>query len=389
MAEMDKTFKDKNIIISGEKKESEPKVDKIKKHQKRGKGAQQRRTDSFRLEKNKQTDAKILAGIYRRLKVTDPTSLQQVPGASTIPVQVAPITFRGIPTFIRELWSTFITIGKRAFDPYKGIESQNRYIRVFLNICEVKVAYAQRTTVLPNTHLPHRCKFTETELFRFRQISEFLPTPLAILLECIGNGAVGDDTFTPMIATENETAFYTFAPSGLHALKSFLVPMPMDERPAALDALIQLLEPTAWVTYPAVDEPGLQHGPLVSLPAGYVERWTAPISEQDLQFFIDVNNTLKERRDYVIQTDITTGFGTSAQLVQFLDKDLYTENRIYSVVKVEHYDMACAVAFRLGDTEETARLSSRYTAGNYDTALQRGTYDPVACRQAVMRLSPN
>lgn len=46
---------------------------------KTGKGSRQRRTDAFRSAKNETTQDSILAGIYARLKITDPTTVSSAP----------------------------------------------------------------------------------------------------------------------------------------------------------------------------------------------------------------------------------------------------------------------------------------------------------------------
>jgi hypothetical protein len=57
------------------------------------KGSRQRRTDDFWKRKNAETDATIMAGVFARLKIQDPTAVATIPlSRETHPVTV-PVTF--------------------------------------------------------------------------------------------------------------------------------------------------------------------------------------------------------------------------------------------------------------------------------------------------------
>jgi hypothetical protein len=43
------------------------------------KGARERRTDDFRKRENAETDASIMAGVFARLKISDPTAVATIP----------------------------------------------------------------------------------------------------------------------------------------------------------------------------------------------------------------------------------------------------------------------------------------------------------------------
>ncbi|KAJ3638951.1 hypothetical protein MTP99_002279 [Tenebrio molitor] len=82
---------------------------------KTGKGSRQKRIDGFRKRKNAETDASILAGVFARLKIADPTAVASIPiSRETHPVTV-PVTFNKFPSYLDRVWDTMQAIGTRPF----------------------------------------------------------------------------------------------------------------------------------------------------------------------------------------------------------------------------------------------------------------------------------
>lgn len=120
-----------------------------------GKGARKRQDDLFRTRKNKDFQTSLTASLLRRLNVTDPTTISAIQLQSNVVPTIVPISFRGLPRYITQLWSRMKAIGTRPFATLATDSNLAIFYKCFAHICEAKVAYAQLTTASkPERALP-------------------------------------------------------------------------------------------------------------------------------------------------------------------------------------------------------------------------------------------
>lgn len=108
--------------------------------------------ESFRDKKNQEFQQQLTASLLKRLKVTDQTTVAAIPLRSIIVPSHVPITFRGLPRFIRQLWLRMRFIGTR---PFKNLCTDANYavfLKVIMHIAEAKLAYAQMHCTKPPRH---------------------------------------------------------------------------------------------------------------------------------------------------------------------------------------------------------------------------------------------
>jgi hypothetical protein len=99
---------------------------------KTGKGSRQKRTDDFRKRKNAKTDASIMAVIFIRLKVADPTAVASIPiSRETHPV-TTPVTFNKLPVYLASVWDTMQAIGARPFSQLDNIINKAIFLKGML-----------------------------------------------------------------------------------------------------------------------------------------------------------------------------------------------------------------------------------------------------------------
>nr|XP_012146119.1 PREDICTED: uncharacterized protein LOC105663206 isoform X2 [Megachile rotundata] len=165
-----------------------------------GKGARQRRTDSYRLKKNEETDREITAGIFARLKLTDTTAVTAVQIQRERHPTVVPISLKGQQELIARTWDTMEAIGTRPFQTLNSMENRRIFQKGMLIISEAKVAFAQRAHIdKPDEDLPSRKYYNAEELRDINNMVSSLPLPLAMYLECIGNVKQGANIVTPVL----------------------------------------------------------------------------------------------------------------------------------------------------------------------------------------------
>ncbi|XP_050314887.1 uncharacterized protein LOC126749236 [Anthonomus grandis grandis] len=166
-----------------------------------GRGAKQRRTDAYRKAKNQETDDAIMAGIFARLKIQDPTAVPALPLAREIHPATVPVALHCVPDFVDRTWDTMEAIGTRPFAQLNTRENKDIFKKGVLILCEAKVCYAQRAHIdKPDEELPSKKLYTLEELQDLNNMASTLPYPLAILLECIGNTVSGKQIVTPLLA---------------------------------------------------------------------------------------------------------------------------------------------------------------------------------------------
>uniref|UniRef100_T1JED4 Uncharacterized protein n=1 Tax=Strigamia maritima TaxID=126957 RepID=T1JED4_STRMM len=303
--------------------------------------------------------------------------------------QITPVGFRGIPTLVREIWPALRHVGKRSFEPYDNQQHCQTVIKIMLYLCRAKIAFAHRNSP-PCSHLT-QCLFNvETDILA--QIGSRLPHPLAVALDCFGYFRLDDEVIVPIIDDRVESGISTFSPRklGEHLQMLNSTWRPRQELRSGLLENIRKLDPE--FKWEEQNPPEIGQAMSASLrpcrvPSTFVAQWGFPEkpSTADIQAFLNVMQTQYEVSDWVVHCDIRSGKGSPAQIVQFRDKEMDDRDggvRLYSVVKVTPYDFACAAAVRPGDTDSPP--ATRYTVGNYDTALQVATYYCGSCRQKLM-----
>lgn len=168
---------------------------------KTGVGSKQKRTDNYRKKKNKETDDAITAGIFARLKISDPTSVATIPIANEVHPVTVPVTFNILPTYVDRVWDTMEAIGTRPFGTLNTTANKAIFKKGMQILSEVKLCYAQRAHQdKPDEDLPSKKLYNTEELNNFKKLAELLPYPLAIYLECIGNTQDRKQIITPLLA---------------------------------------------------------------------------------------------------------------------------------------------------------------------------------------------
>lgn len=209
------------------KKTTDAKGEGFKSKHKTGQGSKSKRIDQFRRAKNKETDDAIQAGIFARLKISDPTSVPTIPIANSVHPVIVPVCFNTLPEYVDRVWDTMEAIGTRPFSNLNTPINKSIFKKGMQILAEVKLCYAQRSHVdKPDEDLPSKSLYTSEELTDLNNMAEILPYPLAIYLECIGNTMDRKQVITPLLATipgyENVSGAITYAPRQLLPLLNVL-----------------------------------------------------------------------------------------------------------------------------------------------------------------------
>lgn len=181
--------------------DSVEKKDSKKGGKKGGAGAKEKRQESYRKEKNKATDAAIMAGIFSRLNISDPTAVPAIPLSRDMHPVTTPVAFQVAPLFVDRVWDTMEAVGTRPFGLLDTPENKNIFKKGILILSDAKVCYVQRAYVdKPDEDLPTKKLYNTEELMDLNNMAGTLPYPLAIYLESIGNTTSGQQLVTPLIA---------------------------------------------------------------------------------------------------------------------------------------------------------------------------------------------
>lgn len=65
--------------------------------------------------KNTETDNAIMAGIFARLKIRDPTAVSSTPLAREVHPVTVPISFNALPEYVDRVWDTMEATETRPF----------------------------------------------------------------------------------------------------------------------------------------------------------------------------------------------------------------------------------------------------------------------------------
>ena len=287
-------------------------------------------------------------------------------------------------------------MGRRAFDLFNTEANRRAFTKVFLYLCEGKIAYAQRNAPPVQLTLYHAKKFDESTLTDFDYYSRRLPFPMAMLVESIGIVKLPDETAVPFLQQEEDAGLITFEPSMLQVnLLQYAEFQPSEYVRNAREYLRYLeKDDDLWEIQPAV--PAEVNADGIVLADARPERARIrpqllleynlgePPTSDELTLFNGIINCLCPVRDFVISSSLKNGLGSPSQIVQFHDHERDRENRVYSILKLPFEEYVSTVAFRFGDVPDRLKARSRYTSGEYDTALQVASLSALTCRNAVM-----
>lgn len=366
-----------------------------------GRQAVQRKQDKFRAEKNAQFQAELQATLLRRLHVTDPTNVSAIKLQSSVVPTRVPISLRGVPTLVSEVWARMKAIGTRPFMTLATEENYRVFLRIVLLLCECKVAYAQMKCVnKPRVDLPTQYRFTEMELRVLSTLSTRLPFPLVILIEAIGNFSAGPQPVVPVFIQTNP-----LAASGAVNLcisdvammvREFRTPVRADSVVAAIAHAIDDLPGLTWITeqreVPAILPPGptpaqqpmvlMEH---VRLDQSAIDFWgRLDVSAHERTVFLQIIASMESKKGFLLQMDITTGDGSIVQVVRFPDEFVSseTETLYYMNADVPTFEEQLSPALLLG-YEYAGTAFSRFT-GNYDECLKHGSSSQSEARHALV-----
>lgn len=209
-----------------------------------GRGSKQRRQEAYRVKQNAETDAIITAGIFARLKISDPTAVSSLPLAKEAHPAIIPVSFKCIPDYVDRVWDTMEAIGTRPFGVLNTLANKNIFKKGILILNEAKVCYAQRAHIdKPDEALPSKKLYNLEELEDFNNMASTLPLPIAVHLEAVGNCCEGNQIVTPLLAEiQGENAelsgAISFAPSQMLPLLQLLstgVPVNQEVHQIALE----------------------------------------------------------------------------------------------------------------------------------------------------------
>lgn len=358
---------------------------------KTGKNSRQKRTDAFRLEKNSKTQDSILAGIYSRLKLSDPTTVSSAPLAKEVHPVVVPVTVRTLPSYVDRVWDTMEAIGTRPFGQLNTADNKNIFKKGALILAEAKIAYAQRTTpATPDDDLPARRLYTEEELRDLNQMASSTPLPLAIYLECLGNTKDYDQiiTPTPAISTANVAlsgAQTWFPRQLLPLLRLFRDGVLINGAAHAVAASLNGLPNIAFEEFRGPGIAAEAPANMARLTNQSADFWlhgnNIRWNDHDYRIFTQLIRSMDSKKNFNVSLDLSHGNGTTAQLVQTIDWDVSTSTQWYTMVPVDDYSIKLGATFAFGITEGVQ--PSRFS-GTFTNAYCRGELTPRRIVSAIL-----
>lgn len=363
-----------------------------------GKGSKQKRQDTFQKKKNKETDNAIMAGIFKRLKITDPTAVSSLPLASDIHPVTVPISFARVPEFVDRVWDTMEAIGTRPFSQLNTPENKNIFKKGVLILNEVKVCYAQRAhNDKPDEELPSKKLYNTEELNDLNNMASTLPLPIAVQVECVGNTVQSKQLVTPLLAVvanpqhEHLSGAITYAPRQMVPLLRILrAGVPRNAEVHQLALSLGNLPMIMWEEYdvPGPPEAAQQYVRLSQLsydfwidgdPGRETIRWT----DREYRIFTQIVQSLSSKKGFNITTDLSHGFGSLAQVVQIPRHRVDRSCSWFTMCEVSEYDIKLGTAFGFSYYAESFVQPSRF-AGSFTTAYQRGEITPRRVLNAIL-----
>lgn len=363
------------------------------KSKKKGAGAKAKGEMRFRQKKNESFQAELTASILRRLKVSDPTTVNAINLESAIIPARVPISFRGLPNFVYNLWGRMQSIGTRPFAAIATQENYNIFLKCIMYIAEAKVTFAQmRAEVIPPFPLTSLETFTEIQLRTICVIAKRLPYPIVIFLEAIGNFSVQKQFVIPILSTTSPSAAsaaVSYAPSMIAKLLCAL-----REEILVDDVLYQLAQEVTdlpninWVhrDVPACVGPGDIPVParrFVHIDDASRAFWVPPTARERV-IFEKIIAAMDSKSGFILENDITTGSGSIIQTVRFPDEYNPDEDETlyYMNVEVPEFEEKLAPALMLGQEYRTDAFS-RFCS-SYSECLKHGSACAPSAIHAVI-----
>lgn len=363
-----------------------------------GNGSRKNRNLKYRIQKNQETDDAIMAGIFARLKISDPTKLpSESISLETHPVTV-PVSFKHIPDVVDRTWDTMQAIGTRPFAQLDTVENKHVFTKGMLILAEAKVCYAQRAHVVkPDEDLPDRKHYTDEELRDLNAMAGQLPYPLAILLETLGNTSNGKLTVTPLISkiagNEQFSGAINYSPRVLLPLLRVLSGgVPVDGDVHGVAQQLTRLPFIEWTEFLGPDQAeGIAGIPMVRISNRCINFWLTgnngmeqiKWTDDEYRIFIKIVQSMKSKKGFIIDTDLSHGMGSLAQTVQIPDYQLDATTPWYTMDDCPDYDVKLGAAFGFGDHSGSNVQPSRFI-GSRTTAFYRGEVMPRRLLNAIL-----
>lgn len=377
---------------------SEPKVDEVRPKVRKGRGAKAKGEEKFRRRKNDDFHAELQASILKRLKITDPTNLNAVKLQSAIPPARIPISLCGLPYFMRNLWARMKSIGTRPFATLATEDNYAIFLKCAMFIAETRVIYAQmKCEAVPPFPMSSLLTLSEMQLRVIRLQSSRLPTPLVLYMESIGNFTIRKQLVVPVEMTSSVTAAngaISFFPSSIRVLlDNCRCDINVDSILFTIGQRLSRLPKMEWLLgsrqIPEVPAEGPR--PLIPAHVQDIVRishsslmfWTFPTLEEWMTFN-QIIASMEAKKGFLLQFDVTTGMGSSIQIVRFpevLDEE-EEETTYYMNDEVTEYDEKMASAFLFGH-EYGSETSGRFSS-SYSECYKHGTSSQIETRHAVI-----
>ncbi|KAL1490207.1 hypothetical protein ABEB36_012939 [Hypothenemus hampei] len=368
-----------------------------KKHR-QGKASAQRRQDNFRRAKNIEADNQIMAGIFARLKIADPTAVSSLPLAKDNHPVTVPVAFNNLPTYVDRVWDTMEAIGPRSFNQVNTLENKNIFKKGMLILSEAKVCFAQRAHIdKPDEDLPSKKLYNTEELNDLNNMASILPYPLAIWLECIGNCADNRQIVTPLLAQlqgalADASGAITYSPRQMIPLLRIL------RTGAAPNDEVYMIA-LAFGTLPGIeweefDEPAVPPAPaprMVRITQRCYNFWCVgelgseriKWTDEEYRIFVKIVHTMNSRRGFNISTDLSSGHGTLAQTVQTPAWNVHSSIEWFTMSEVDDFNIKLGAAFGFSYVGNNHVQPSRFR-GTYTTSYLRGEITPRRVMNAIL-----
>lgn len=380
-----------------EAKSEVPPVASSTKPNRRGKGSAVNKEMKFRMKKNDDFQKELTATLLKRLKISDPTNLNAVQLQSSIPPTRVPITLRGLPRFVDELWLRMKAIGTRPFGQLATADNYAIFLKCIMYIAESRLTYAQmKCEAAPPFPLSSINSFTEMQLRTIKLQSSRLPFPLVIYMEAIGNFTIRKQLVVPVEMKCNPTAAsgaISLMPTSIvKVLEIFRDFIAMDN---VLYTIAQLLDlPNInWITDVQVCPPIAATSTTSAQPErrinvakvdpAAIHFWKFPTPNEWLTFN-QVISSMESKKGFLLQFDVTTGLGSSLQVIRYPEEfdPNEDETMYYMNDEVPEFEEKLAGALLLG-CEYNSNPSGRFTS-SYTECYKHGSVSQTEVRHAVI-----
>lgn len=382
--------------MSTAKYETTDSSDLPKQQKSTGRGSKQRRADNYRQKKNVDADAAIQAGIFARLKITDPTLVASAPLAKAAHPVITPVGFTKAPALVDRVWSKMRAIGPRAFSQLDTPINKDIFTKGMLILCEAKLCLAQRRCRdSPDEELESRHLYTEESLNDLASMAAMLPYPMAMYLECLGVVAEGQSSVVPVLTSMSDpgmtplSGVFTYAPSQLLPLLGLLHSgVPIQAITYQMAQELNGAPGIEWEQFERQAEPPIASARITQQCYEFwIEnnnnrpriRWT----DAERMIFISVIQSMTFKRGFIIGFDLLHGDGSLAQIVQTNDWSLTDSTRWFTMCNASDYDIKLGVAFGLAPDSNLSVQESRFR-GKYKLSVWRGELTPRRILDAML-----